>query len=572
MAAPTLVATYKVALAQSTATLSTSVTVANGDLLVVMATAESGQVLFTGCSGGGLTYTQRQYLNTTTSASNPQAICWTAPSTSAQTFTLSVTQNGGGGSSGNHVSLIVYRFSSHGGYGGSAATINGGSAPSLAYTTTGANSALVFVNSDWNCVNGSSRTYRTVNGITPAAGGSGEDDYGFFTGSTTYEAAHYSDAGAAGAKTVGLTAPTSEKPGMIVVEVLAASSGTNVTVTGVTATATATAPAGTVTAQKNVALSGPVATAAAAAPAGTVHGSAVIAGPVATAAATAQAGAVAAGGSIVVAGPTAASFAIAPPGAVTVAVPEHLPNTAWLGPQPLATAKLLGTGDLPLLVDGFTVARNDLWSYIGNLVTFDGAAHLQAEADYSQALISADSWDLRSGGSASVQVVSADVADTGVETWISLKDPAHDSTRTLEFLIEGGAGTLSAVYKPDSTSVTTAASTTYDPAMHRWLRIRLEGTSTVHWETSPDRQTWASLATWTATWPLSQLELVLSAGFWSTAPGSPAFSVFDNAQVLAPPIGVGTGDGTSTAPLSSNGASIARPPSDGTSSAVVSTT
>lgn len=224
MAAPTLVASGQTAWNTTTTPKTASVTVAVGDILVVKGATENGlTTLATPTGGSGFTWTLRQsYVRGNT---NPVGYLWAAVATVAQTFTLSLSasspQNWGFG-------WEVWRGSD--GVGASAQTPTTGvdattGAPSLAITTGYANSALSVISSDWNAVSGT-RTYRAVNGFTPAAGGSGESGaypgdgaiYGVYS---TY----YPDAGTAGSKTVGMTAPTGQKYVVLAVEIRGSAGG-----------------------------------------------------------------------------------------------------------------------------------------------------------------------------------------------------------------------------------------------------------------------------------------------------------------------------------------------------------
>lgn len=112
---------------------------------------------------------------------------------------------------------MVVRFSASNGVG---ASVSGTSGSTISITTTGANSAIVCFVLDWNGVSGASRTWTTVNSITPSAGNGYELDYTLVTSNYTSYVAYYPDAGAIGAKTVGLTAPTGMAPTILAVEIL----------------------------------------------------------------------------------------------------------------------------------------------------------------------------------------------------------------------------------------------------------------------------------------------------------------------------------------------------------------
>src|SRR6476619_4838215 len=98
-------------------------------------------------------------------------------------------------------------------------------APSWSFTTSFANSAIVVAMGDWSAGDASTRAYRAVNGYTPTAGGALELAY--FRNTTDYALciAYYPDAGAAGAKTLGLTAPAAGSWVVSAVEVRGSSAG-----------------------------------------------------------------------------------------------------------------------------------------------------------------------------------------------------------------------------------------------------------------------------------------------------------------------------------------------------------
>jgi hypothetical protein len=226
---PTLVADYVTSWGTATSPQTGSVTVGVGDQLVVVAGSEDAANTISTPTGGGLTYTLRQSVVV---ASNSTAYGWTAPSASAQTFTLSATKALAG-----FWGWDALRFSGSDGIGASSKT-NSTGAPSLSITTTQANSAIVVVVTDWNATDGASRVWRTVNGIAPTAGNGFERMY--FRNTTNYAAyvAYYPDAGAAGAKTVGLSAPTTTpKYSIVAIEVLGSSSTPPTSVAGLAALA-----------------------------------------------------------------------------------------------------------------------------------------------------------------------------------------------------------------------------------------------------------------------------------------------------------------------------------------------
>lgn len=220
MAAPTFVAEYETVVNTTTSPKTVSVTTAVGDVLVLFGVAENRLVTLGTPSGGtSLTWTSRQEVTATPTADWCTARVWTATATTAETFTLSVTRTG---DTGQFWGWICLRWSGSDGIGASAKTNVSSGAPSLAITTTGANSAVCCANTDWNAL-ATSRTWRTVNSSTGT-----EQMYVNVSGRYTSYANRWNDVGAAGSKTVGLSAPTGQKYSIVAVEVLGSSS----TVTG----------------------------------------------------------------------------------------------------------------------------------------------------------------------------------------------------------------------------------------------------------------------------------------------------------------------------------------------------
>jgi lysophospholipase L1-like esterase len=238
--AATFVASYGTGTLSAGATKTATVTTAVGDLLVMQVYLGNGlQTATTTPTGGtGLTWTSRADTNTTSDTQHARIKVYTATATTAETFTLSV----GGGSTTEYWGWHALRFSGHGGYGGIATTQTGGSAPSLSYTTTAANSSLVLMVDDWNAVDGTTRTGRST------AGAYTETHYIRDATTLTAYSGYYANVGAVGAKTVGYSAPTGQLPSMTVVEVKAgtvtALSGNGATTSLALTTGTATGTIG----------------------------------------------------------------------------------------------------------------------------------------------------------------------------------------------------------------------------------------------------------------------------------------------------------------------------------------
>lgn len=209
MPAPTFVAEYETVWNVATSPKTVSVTTAVGDVLVCFGLVENNSsTLGTPTGGTSLTWTLRQSISITDYCA---AYVWTATATTAETFTLSVTRSGGGAA---WWGLNCLRWSGSDGVGATNKTNVASGAPSLSLTTTGANSAVATGVGDWNAADGTTRTWRN-----------GETEQTYFRDSAHYSAyvGRWNDSSAAGAKTLGLSAPTGQKYSILAVEVLGTS-------------------------------------------------------------------------------------------------------------------------------------------------------------------------------------------------------------------------------------------------------------------------------------------------------------------------------------------------------------
>lgn len=219
MAAPTFGASYN-SVWNTSATKTLTVTTQAGDRIVVGGGSEDSPATLNTPTGNSLTYTLAQSIVV---ANYCATYAWTATDAAGGTnWSLAVTGNIPGG---QFWGITAYVFRDSDGFGASAKTNVTTGAPSLALTTGQADSAIVCVNADWNTVDGASRTWRTINGITPTAGNGLEKNY--FRDAVRYAAynAYWDNAGAAGSKTTGLSAPSGQAYGIIAVEVLGTAGG-----------------------------------------------------------------------------------------------------------------------------------------------------------------------------------------------------------------------------------------------------------------------------------------------------------------------------------------------------------
>lgn len=236
MAGPTYVGVYSATATSdttATTTLAASITAGAGDLLLLSVVTGQGHVVPQSVSGGGLTWTKHA-ANPTDVAADAEATIFTATSPTAQTFTATVTV--ADSSSGHHAwNWQCQRWSNAqltGNFWTAAASTSG----QLSITTSAANVALAMVVSDYNTVSGASRTY-----VTASAGAFTETYYATLgSGTDVAYCGYYANAGAAGAKTVGLSAPTGMSAAIVVAEVAAATTASISTLADTFATQDAT--------------------------------------------------------------------------------------------------------------------------------------------------------------------------------------------------------------------------------------------------------------------------------------------------------------------------------------------
>jgi hypothetical protein len=190
---PTFVASYPCAsFTTTTSPKTSSVTVANGDVLAVVVVADGPGRTITP-SGGGLTYTQRALVNTT---SFGYVAVFIAESNSAQSFTLSITDTGG-----TQWGFEAIRFSSArdaaNGAGTTVASSNNGY---VTLVTANANSSVVSGISDFNApVVGASHAW-----LEDATTAGTQLDYAQSSPNYTYGIGYFTDAGTAASHTFGL--------------------------------------------------------------------------------------------------------------------------------------------------------------------------------------------------------------------------------------------------------------------------------------------------------------------------------------------------------------------------------
>lgn len=217
MAAPTFVAQYATSFnsSGSSKTAMSSVAINSGDVLVLVSATENASPTLGETENGAGSFTNQRSVSIDY-YSPVRASTYIAPS--SETITVAVTQSG---ETLNFFGGNVVRFSGADGIGNSASSSGSSGNPSVNITTTQANSAIVVIVGDWNATSGT-QTFSSSGGA-----GAPTNLTGYPGDSARYGAAiaYYPDAGTAGAKTVGMTAPTGQKWTIAAVEVLGTTGG-----------------------------------------------------------------------------------------------------------------------------------------------------------------------------------------------------------------------------------------------------------------------------------------------------------------------------------------------------------
>lgn len=224
---PTFVAEYE---GSSWITATTPKTVAPdttvGDHLLVLGADSNEANHLSTPTGNSLTYTLEESSEV---AAHCPTYLWSAVDAAGGTgWTLSVTAPPAGTPWG----FTVLRFADADGFG--ASNNNAGSGTStLNITTVRDNSAIVVIVADWVPVDGVDRVWLPVEGLAPDVINEYERVYMFDSGDYTIYVAYYPDAGTAGLKTVGLSAPLGQEYAILALEIKGiVGSGTPEPVTG----------------------------------------------------------------------------------------------------------------------------------------------------------------------------------------------------------------------------------------------------------------------------------------------------------------------------------------------------
>jgi hypothetical protein len=206
-------------LASTTASVATApFNVETGDILIAIGACSDNaeDVNISDNAGGAISWSLVQHVNV---GSYCRVKLWTAVADSNRSLTVTFTRVTGVGG-GLIYGGTVHTWRGSDGIGdsdkGNAAT----GQPSIGLTTVQDLSAIFLFNADWTAQDGTSRTWDTINSITPTSGNGLEKTY--FRDSAQYSVygAIWDDVGAVGAKTAGISAPSGQKWATVAIEIL----------------------------------------------------------------------------------------------------------------------------------------------------------------------------------------------------------------------------------------------------------------------------------------------------------------------------------------------------------------
>ncbi len=215
MAAPTFVAQYATAFNSSASpkTAMSAVSISSGDVLVGVGAHENEKGSALAITEDGASSWIVVQGNQLTDFCETRGWTYTASANESLTVTFIKSVDYFGGN--------VIRFSGSSGVGASAISSSTSGSPSVAITTTQDNSAIVVIVADWNAVSGT-QTFTSNGGAGSPTNLTGYAGDGAHYGVAI---AYYPDAGTAGSKTVGMSAPAGQKWTIIAIEVKGSASG-----------------------------------------------------------------------------------------------------------------------------------------------------------------------------------------------------------------------------------------------------------------------------------------------------------------------------------------------------------
>lgn len=209
MAAPTFVAQYATEFNMNAIpkTAMDAVAITSGDVLVAVGAKINDLYDIAVTENGRASFITQQSIDL---SDYSEVAVYTYIAPSSETITVTFTGNPYNLFGGN-----VIRFSGASGIGASSKANADSGSPSVSITTTQANSAIVVVVGDLNAVSGT-QTFTSNGGAGSPTLLTGHPGDGAYYG---VGIAYYPDAGTAGAKTVGMSAPTGQWWSIIAVEV-----------------------------------------------------------------------------------------------------------------------------------------------------------------------------------------------------------------------------------------------------------------------------------------------------------------------------------------------------------------
>lgn len=180
----------------------------------------------------------------------------------------------------------------------------------------------------------------------------------------------------------------------------------------------------------------------------------------------------------------------------------------------------------PALEDGFDHAAGLLssaWTTTGTATIASFQLQMTGHDTYADHLDSAATFDF-TGASASIQALTVPAAPSG-EAWLRVMESFGD------FVAIGKSGS-SLVCRVSVSRAVSDTTATWDAANMRYWRITFDGT-TVTWQTSPDRATWANQRVLTTGLPaLTSAALQVLAGHYDS-PDPDELAAFKNVLVTA---------------------------------------
>jgi hypothetical protein len=215
MATPTYVAEFEGTWTTTTTPkTSASISATAGDVLVAVGIVADSSDTFSTPTNSGVAQTWTLQAQAT-AASFTRVAMWTCVVSTTQAMTVSLARTTGG--TADKYGLTVHQYSAVDTVTpiGAANATTGSGAPALTLTTQQTDSSVLVVSADWAAVDGAVRTWNTVNGSV----GTEMTYTRETTGAYTIYIDRYTDAGGAGSKSLGLSAPVGQTFSIAAVEI-----------------------------------------------------------------------------------------------------------------------------------------------------------------------------------------------------------------------------------------------------------------------------------------------------------------------------------------------------------------